>query len=105
MRTTQLPYEVEMLIRKDLHVVYKNIDELLVGGKSNHEVLEPNYLMPVTQKATTVPKTDPRGELYHFRKVRSVLEYIFEHDGMIRDKYRPMLVEIGAPSHVMALLH
>jgi hypothetical protein len=102
MRTTQLPYEVE--IRKDFHAAQKHIEEILIGGKRNHRVLSPNYLTPRIESTAEVPKTDEHGEYHHYRRVRSVLEYILEHDGTIREKYREMLQQIHAPSYIMALI-
>jgi len=104
MRTTQLPYEVEAQIRKDFHAVQKRIEDILIGGKPNRRVLTPQYLSPHLDEATEVPRHDDRGELHHYRRVRNVLEYIFEHDGMIREKYREMLLQIHAPQHIMSLI-
>ena len=104
MRSTQLPYDLEMMIRKDFHAAQKHIEEILVGGKRNHHVLAPKYLTPDVEPVGEVPKTDDHGEYHHYRRVRSVLEYILEHDGTIREKYREMLEKIHAPSYIMALI-
>jgi hypothetical protein len=102
-RVTQLPYEVEAMLRRDLHSVHRHIEELLLGGRANHRVVVPGYLTPKLD-SSTVHKTDEHGELRHYHRVRNVLEYIFEHDGKIREKYRPLLTEIHAPQHVTALV-
>jgi hypothetical protein len=104
MRTTQLPYEVEALLRKDFHAAQKHIEEILIGGKPNRPVLTPHYLTPRVDATVEVPRSDDHGELHHYRRVRNVLEYIFEHDGKIREKYREMLQQIHAPQHIMGLI-
>ena len=104
MRTTHLPYEVEASLRKDFHAAQKKIEEILIGGKPNHAVLTPQYLTPQLDEAGQVPRSDDRGELHHYRRVRNVLEYIFEHDGAIREKYRDMLQQIHAPSYITAMI-
>lgn len=104
MRVTHLPYEVEQMLRRDLHSAQRHIEELLLGGKPNHRVTKPSYLAPATDPGLVLHKTDEKGELRHYHKVRSILEYIFEHDGKIKEKYRPMLAEIEAPQHVMGLI-
>ena len=104
MRATQLPYEVEAMLRRDLHQVHKHIEEILLGHKPNHKLERATYLTPKVDQAAAVHKTDEHGELRHYLKVRSILEYIFEHDGRIKEKYRPMLRDIEAPQHVVALI-
>jgi hypothetical protein len=104
MRIAHLPYEVEARLRKDLLLVQRHVEELLLGGKPNHRVSKHSYLTPVVDPALVLHKTDEKGELRHYLKVRSILEYAFEHDGKIKDKYRPMLQEIEAPEHVTGLV-
>jgi len=104
MRTTHLTYDVEIQLRKDFHAVHKRIEEILIGGKANHEVISPRYVTPQVNMAAELPRSDDRGELHHYRRVRNVVEYIFEHDGMIREKYRELLQQIHAPKYIMDLI-
>ena len=102
-RTTHLPYEVEAMLRKDLLQTNKHVDDVLVVGKPNRRVLTPSFLHPHLD-TEEVGKTDEAGELHHYKLVRSVLEYIFEHDGQIKTKYRRLLEQVQAPPYIKALM-
>lgn len=102
-RTTHLPYEVEALLRKDLLQAHKHVDDVLMVGKPNRRVLVPSFLHPQLD-AEEVPKTDEAGELHHYKVVRSLLEYIFEHDGRIKVKYRRLLEQVQVPPYIKALM-
>ena len=104
MKTTSLPAELEAQLRKDLRAITMKIEEILLIGKANHPVEVAEYTKPTLDESRTVPKTDPSGALVHYHRVRNVLEYIFEHDGKIKEKYRRMLNEIRAPNYLISLL-
>lgn len=102
-RVTHLPYEVEALLRKDLLQAHRHIDDVLLVGKPNRRVLVPVFLHPQVD-AQEVDKTDEAGELHHYKVVRSLLEYIFEHEGRIKTKYRRLLDQVQAPPYIKALV-
>ena len=104
MRVTHLPYETEIALRKDYHTALRHIEEILVAGKPNARVLAAHYLAPKVDEHAALPKTDEKGALQHYKTIRSVIEYAFEHDGRIKEKYRHLLEQIDAPPYMTALI-